>query len=76
MCEILIFYYFKQFFKHFVIFLVDFANEMYCYTFSQQMLTKISENVFHILNSSHLKYHVNTANESWKNLFSTPLAFH
>ena len=42
--------------------------------FSQQMLTKISENVFHILNSSHLKYHVNTTNRSWKNSFFTPLA--
>ena len=42
--------------------------------FGQQMLTKISENVFHTLNSSHLKYHVNTTNRSWKNLFFTPLA--
>ena len=42
--------------------------------FGQQMLTKISKNVFHTLNSSHLKYHVNTTNRSWKNLFFTPLA--
>ena len=34
-CENAHFYYFKQV-KDFVIFLVDFANEMYCYTFSQQ----------------------------------------
>ena len=42
--------------------------------FGQQMLTKISENVFHTLNSSHLKSHVSTTNRSWKNLFFTPLA--
>ena len=42
--------------------------------FSQQMLTKISENIFHTLNSSHLKYRINTTNRSSRNLFFTPLA--